>query len=481
MGEILKLEFNYKPRSLSNGKMELRVEFGDNDLLFGGFTNTNWKKFSKEYKVTSRDLKNGKMPLVIADTGLANTYGMFVDNVSVKATNCNPTPKTCTSASSVVSFGPLGISGIISARLNPLKALGLPDAEPVLDANVKFTALGFGGAIVLKLDAPVKNVVGPDLRVWEATAGNQNYSQYPEEADVFVSANGWTWVYAGRVYNDNDNAEAGMVDIGVLDEAQYVKIIDRSPFVAGRDGFDVDAVTCVNQDNEFDGQFYYVDNAAQKIYKGMVDGSNVHLKEWTTSPYSSAHIALTDFETLVAVESSGNKRIKEIELATKIQSDAGRFNFLGSLDQVYASGDSVIVNHEGTNKLYVQSLEDDTTTVLAQVMHNNKPLILKGGDLYQNLAGVMYVVTNQNGGSLYALENDLVKEDVLNATLIVSGLGTVTGLFQLPSGEMLVSLNNSSVMKVVDLFTKTVRSVNLKGDLKKQGTKGGDLAGYDTL
>jgi hypothetical protein len=479
VGETLKLEFNYKPRSLAYGKMELFVMFGDDYFTLGNFTNTAWKKFSKEYKVTSKDVINGKMLLWIKDSGLPNTYGMFVDNVSVKATNCTPAPKLCTSAASVVAYSPLGL--INGARKNSSKSLGLPDGEPVNESNIKFASLGFGGSMILKLDNPVKNVFGPDLRIWESTAGNQTYSQYQEAADVYVSANGVNWVYAGRVQNDNNDEAAGMVDIGLLDEALYVKIVDKSQVVSGRDGFDVDAVTCLNQVNEFQEDFYYVDNATKKIYQGALDGESVFLKEFMPSPFSMAHISQSYFDTLIVVEAAGEKRIKGIDLETKAATDMGKFNFLGNLDQVYANEGFVWANHEGTNKIYIQESDSNTTSLFSTVLHNGKPLLLKGGDLHQTLFGVLYVVTNQNGGSLYSLQPDLLDESVMHATLVVNNLGTVTGLISLSTGEMLVSLLDSSSMKVVDIFSRTVRSVSLKGDLKKQGTKGGDLSRYDTL
>lgn len=326
VGEILKLEFNYKPRSLTNGKMELKVNFGYNNVEVGTFTSTDWKKFSKEYKVTRNDLKNGKMNLSIKDIGNPNNYGMRLDNVSVKSISCDSNP-------------------------------------------------------------------APD----------------------------------------------------------------------------------------FAGQFYYIDNSSRKIYKGAVQGSDVILKEWMNSPYRSAHIGQLNFETLVVVESAGNKRIKQIDIFTKEAIDSGRFDFLGTLGQAFAFEDYVLVNQEGTNKIYNQNLETNETSLMGTVMYNQQPLILKGGDLFQGLTNVLYMVTNKDGGSLYSLESDPSNYAILNATLIVKNLGSVTGLAQLPSGELIVSLRYSTVMKVVDAYRKTVRIVNLKGDLKKQGSKGGDLAGFDTL
>lgn len=477
VGEVLELEFDYKPRALNMGKMELTVKFGSNTIVLNNFSNTSWKAYSKEFKVKSQDLQGGKLLVSIKDTGLANTYGMFVDNVSVKATNCIVTPKMCTSASQVVSYSPVGT--IPSNRKISANALGQPNGEPVQEPNLKFVSLGFGGEIVLKMDAPIKNVVGTDLRIWETTAGNQTYDQYREEADVYGSMDGVSWTYLGRVLNDNSDESLGQIDLGSLEEALYIKIVDKSPVVSGRDGFDVDAVTCVNQVNDFDPQFYYVDNSTRKVYKGAIEGNNVFTKEVFSSPFARTHID-QNLGTLVLVEATGQKRIKEIDLETEEEVDSGFMNFKGSLNQVAISSNTLIVNKAGTNQLYAQELGTNQTELLGRVFLDNKPLILNGGDITDTLASVLYMVTQSNGGGLYTLE-DYDDSGVFQATLMVGNLGRVSGVVELTSGELLISFVDSTTMKVVNPYSGQVRTLNLKGDLKKQGQYGGDLAGFETL
>lgn len=477
VGEIIKLEFDYKPRMLNNGKMELTVKFGSNTIVLNQFSSTNWKSYSKDFQVKSQDLQNGKVLVSVADTGLANTYGIFVDNISAKATNCIVTPKMCTSAASVVAYSPAG--SIPSHRKNSANALGQPNGEPVNESNVKFTSLGFGGSIVLKLDAPVKNVVGPDLRIWEVTGGNQGYYDYQEEADVYASMNGSTWTLLGRVFNDNNEPSLGDVDLGILEEALYIKIVDQSPQVAGRDGFDVDSVTCVNQANEFEGDFYYVDNTTRKIYKGAVEGNVVFTKEVMDSPFARAHIDMND-DNLVIVEATGDKRIKEIDLESEEEVDGGKMNFQGSLNEVtITNDDTLIVNKAGSNKLYSKHLESSATNFLGEVYYNGKPLPLQGGDMTHNLADTFYLATQVNGGSLYRLEYSFISGR-FEATLIAKNLGAVSGLTEHTYSQLIVSILNSTNMKMVDVFSGEVRDLKLKGDLKKQGSSG-DLAGYDSL
>ena len=477
VGEKLKLVFNYKPRMLNQGKMELTVEFGRNTEVLKNFTSTDWKLFTKEYTVKSSDLKNGKMNLSIRDTGYSNTLGMFVDNVSVKATNCTVTPKICTSAAQVMAYAPVG--SINSNRKNSSQALSLPNGEPVNESSIKFTSLGFGGSIVLKLDAPVKNVAGPDLRVWESTAGNQTYAQYKEEADVFASENGLTWNYLGRVKNDNSDASLGEVDLGSMSQALYIKLVDRSPVAAGRDGFDVDAITCVNQENDFVGQIYYIDNTTKKIYKGAIEGDNVITKEVMDSPFEKAHIG-QDQKDLVVIEASGQKRIKEINIETEEEVDNGFFDFVGSLTQVSVTNGVAVVNKSGTSEMYSQELGSGLTEYMGKVYvgDTQTELVLQGGDVTHNISGIMYVVTQADGGRLYRIDDDCCTWGIMHAVLVAKDLGKVSGLVDLSSGEMLVSIIDSTIMKLVNVESGAVKDLQLKGDLKKQG-QGGDLAAAD--
>lgn len=473
-GEKIKLEFFYKPRSLSYGTMALEVKFGQYTLNFSSFTTTQWQKFSQEFLVRTQDVVNGKMLVSFKDIGTPNTYGMFVDNVSAKATNCKPAEVLCTKAVEAVSYSPVGT--IASNRKNPLMALGLPDAEPVVEPNVKFTSLGFGGSIVLKLDAPVKNVVGPDLRVWETTGGNDSYQQYKEEADVYGSMDGVQWTLLGRVKNDNNAPELGQVDLGTMEKALYIKIVDKSPVVSGRDGFDVDALTCVNQENEFDGEAYYLDKTYKKIYKVATENTNVFVKEFAPMPFSAAHLGKSQ-DSLVVIQSGGNKRIKEVNVDSLQLTDNYPMDFRGSLTQVAVNSDNtVIVNKAGTNQLYSQHLILGITQYLGKVYYQGKPLPLLGGDLAYDTNGDLYVATQFKGGQLFKLEKTCnCSNEGFNAILVAKNLGKVSGLAKIKNGEMLLSILNSKTMKAVKLSTGAVRTLNVSGDIQKQG-HGADLA-----
>lgn len=246
-GEELLFSFDYKARRLNKGLNKLKVRFGKYNFEFKNkdFQDTNWKHFEKVLKVRKSDVKNGKLRISFKDKGKADTYGIFIDNVSVKSPHCEE-EFPCISASEVISYNPVGI--IALNRKDPNKALGAPNGEPVNESDVQFVSLGFGGEIVLKLDNPVVNKMGPDLRIWEVTGGNNTYDQYKEEADVYASMDNINWTYLGRVKNDNGHPEFGELDLGNMTKALYIKVVDQSPVISGRDGFDLDAITCLNQE-----------------------------------------------------------------------------------------------------------------------------------------------------------------------------------------------------------------------------------------
>lgn len=246
VGEKLSFKFNYKARRLDRYN-KLKVYFGKQTIYFKNkdFNDTNWKSYEKVMTVRKRDVKNGYLKISFEDKGYADTYGIFLDNVSVKSIECEE-DSSCM-VSEVISYYPYG--SVADNRQDPLKALGLPNGEPFVNSSQpEFVSLGICGEIVLKLDKPVKNGEGPDLRVWEVTGGNLSQSQYPESATVYGSNDQIMWAYLGTVSNDNNNPSLGEVDLGVLEEALYIKIVDSSPLNGiSDDGFDLDAVTCIEK------------------------------------------------------------------------------------------------------------------------------------------------------------------------------------------------------------------------------------------
>lgn len=128
---------------------------------------------------------------------------------------------------------------IKSDRMDPNKALGIPEGG---DAKNSFVSLGIGGEIVLKFGGAIINGEGDDLQLLETTYGNKSCEQYPEKAEVYASQDGVNWVVLGNTCLD------GSFDLGNLEWAQYVKIIDiTNPEDFGNaDGYDVDGITCIH-------------------------------------------------------------------------------------------------------------------------------------------------------------------------------------------------------------------------------------------
>lgn len=151
----------------------------------------------------------------------------------------------CTYATSVVSYNPQG--SIAANRKITSNVLGAPTGD--IQGLINFTSLGKSGQIVVTFDVPVKNVSGPDLRIYEITHDGKNYSQYPEIAEVYGSNDGVTWTYLGLVKNDNGNPSLGQVDLGIMTQAKYIKVVDTTTSSISDDGFDIDGFMCLNQEN----------------------------------------------------------------------------------------------------------------------------------------------------------------------------------------------------------------------------------------
>ncbi|TAF66686.1 MAG: DUF11 domain-containing protein [Cytophagales bacterium] len=154
-----------------------------------------------------------------------------------------PDPIGGCSAAEVVEFKQgLNSKGTAVAldRSDPTKALGAPQGG---DAKGSFVSLGFNGHIILKFSDAIINGNGNDLRVVETSYGNPTCAKYPEHAEVFASQDGVNWVSLGSQCLDSE------YDLGSLEWAQYVKVVDKSnpkSFGNDGDGYDVDGVVCLN-------------------------------------------------------------------------------------------------------------------------------------------------------------------------------------------------------------------------------------------
>jgi len=114
------------------------------------------------------------------------------------------------------------------------QALGLSDPD---QSDPYWVSLGLGGEIVLEFDSVVFNNNGsaPDLRVVDVDDGAKGRW---DAAVVHASADGQTWLELGRVVG------TGEVDLGALETARYVKVVDDTTGALrpATDGYDLDAV-----------------------------------------------------------------------------------------------------------------------------------------------------------------------------------------------------------------------------------------------
>ncbi len=132
-------------------------------------------------------------------------------------------------------------------RANPEKALG----QPYENYWYNFVSLGFGGELTLRMSAPVANLPGNDLKVFESTSGFFHIpcSWYPEQAEVLASEDGENFFSLGNgCLNEKFDLE-----VAGLRTASYIRIVDTSDpsdFRGNADGYDVDAIKAINESAE---------------------------------------------------------------------------------------------------------------------------------------------------------------------------------------------------------------------------------------
>ncbi|GAB5526500.1 MAG: hypothetical protein Roseis2KO_43720 [Roseivirga sp.] len=132
-------------------------------------------------------------------------------------------------------------------RANPEKALG----QPYENYWYNFVSLGFGGELTLRMSAPIANLPGNDLKVFESTSGFFRIpcNWYPEQAEVLASEDGENFFSLGQgCLNEKFDLE-----LAGLRTASYIRIVDLSDpsdFRGNADGYDVDAVKAINESAE---------------------------------------------------------------------------------------------------------------------------------------------------------------------------------------------------------------------------------------
>lgn len=479
VGKTYRLTYYMKSRTgTTSSQAVVRLGHKHFKIKNSQVSSTSWKKFEHTVTINSGDIHNHKVKLSIKGKGLGDSFGMLVAKVSVKEINhCPPSPQAaCTSASQVVSYSP--VNPVAASRQLATRALGVAIPGDVEE----FVSLGFGGQIVLKLDAVLYNRPGKDLKINETSYGNRSFSSYPEQALVEVSMDGVAWSSIGTVKNDNDNSTINELDLGSIPQALYVRITDTSvkaSFGASDDGFDVESLLCLNQ--EVSQDLYYLDNHSDKIYKVQQGVNQVATSFYVNSPYSLAAIALNSEATkLYVLESTSNNRLSYVNTQTGSIVSLGHLNSCATFYSLAMGPENDRLYAIATNsRVYSIKLSDLAVTDLGLLKNSSGSLIhMSKGDLHIH-QGKMYVATAANGGQLFAVDKVGSK---LVATKMVEGLGDVTGLTiyqknQLPT--FLFSIGNSNSMLEYNSSQGKVNTT-VTGSIS-QTMSTGDLAGPEAI
>lgn len=149
---------------------------------------------------------------------------------------------------------------------NPANALGEPDANDTPGGGSQAFSLGYSGFIILQLNGNIADQPGNDIIVYEHSANNPSFYEYPERAEVFGSMNGRDWISLGQTSPSEECSQKLDTEFdlaGKMTACRFIKILDItnrhdrirnsincSPTAAfafdnASNGFDLDAVTCV--------------------------------------------------------------------------------------------------------------------------------------------------------------------------------------------------------------------------------------------
>jgi len=146
-----------------------------------------------------------------------------------------------------------GTGNIAAVRTDPTQSLGAPERDNSNGA-LNFVSLGFGGTLIIGLDE--SGIALPDvndLEVVETTWNNKTCQNYEERADVYVSQQVVTdpseiddaqFVYVGQ--SCTNGASFDVYEETGFTYFNLVKIVDASPVVGNRDGYDVDGIVALN-------------------------------------------------------------------------------------------------------------------------------------------------------------------------------------------------------------------------------------------
>ncbi len=169
-------------------------------------------------------------------------------------------------------------------RSKPERALGTPRERRYFN----FVSLGFGGSITVELTNEVfDNVDTNEFAVFESTGFFNNIpcNYFPESAEVFASQDGVEFVSLGTTCQDG---EFDLAD-GNLRSAKYIKVVDisdKNVFPWFADGYDLDAIVCLENGERIASKLavVYAENPTGFENELMTEGFGLEETQLFVSP-----------------------------------------------------------------------------------------------------------------------------------------------------------------------------------------------------
>lgn len=133
----------------------------------------------------------------------------------------------------------------------PLGALTNPSLRDGVSGVFNFWSLGFGGYACFKLPYTLFNGLGADIYIFESTWQNKPCPNYPEKAEVSVSADGINWSAKKLICKDalgisGSDPAVELTDFGPgFSAINYIRFDDASnpaSFGKGADSYDIDNI-----------------------------------------------------------------------------------------------------------------------------------------------------------------------------------------------------------------------------------------------
>lgn len=227
-------------------------------------------------------------------------------------------------------------------RARPHRALG----QPYENYFYNFVSLGFGGELTLRMSAPIANLPGNDLKVFESTSGFYKIpcSWYPEQAEVFASEDGENFFSLGSgCLNEKFDLETAG-----LRTASYIRIVDVSDpadFRGNADGYDVDAVKAINE-------------STQALAQVVNREGNLSFENFAPNEEASAELTILDNPVRDVLRLRINVMDEEIRTTLRVMNTKGEVIFNEERSLVFGEN-TIEVNMKGTSAgIYLVKLDE---------------------------------------------------------------------------------------------------------------------------